>query len=460
MRINLKYFTLLVVLSSFFIITGCKAPKNKTPKAENPEVSRILSRISLPNIRDTAYAITDFGAVGDGKFDCRPAIDSAIRICSQNGGGKIVVAGGTYYCKGPIHLESNINLHVNEDAVILFSQDPADYLPLKLVRWEGVEIYNYSPFIYALNKKNIAITGRGGFDGNATGGLAEWRKKQKPAQLLLRKMGNDLEPVKERLFGEGHFLRPSFMQFLHCSTIFISDITIENVPFWVVHPTFCRNITIRGIRVNSLYINNDGIDLDSDEDVLVEGCRFTCGDDAIAIKSGRDNDGRRINRPSRNIVIRNCIADKVLHGMAFGSEMSAGVENVYVNNFTMKNVDRYAVQFKANKDRGGYIRNIYLNGIHIDTAQTAIFFTNNYHGYRGGEFPSEFHHITVKNLTCNFTRKEAFKIIGLQEKPIHNVILDNVVVTGQGKESKILFVRDFTYNNVTVNGKKLLNAAQ
>ncbi len=182
---------------------------------------------------------------------------------------------------------------------------------------------------------------------------------------------------------------------MNCENVLVENISIENVPFWVVHPTYCKNVTIPGITVNSRNINNDGIDIDSSEDVLIEDCMFTTGDDAIALKSGRDQDGWRVGKPSKNVVIRNYKADTTLHRMAFGSEMSGSIEHIYVQNFEISNVDQYALLFKANKDRGGYIRNIFIDNMTFDTVMTAIFFTNDYHSYAGGDSPSEFHDVFV-----------------------------------------------------------------
>ncbi|NQU55494.1 MAG: glycoside hydrolase family 28 protein [Bacteroidetes bacterium] len=440
----------------FVMSFGFKSPEKDTTRSKEEVVNQIIRRIQLPQIGQSAVNINDFGAVGDGVADCKPAIDAAIAKASSLGGGKVIFPAGTFFCKGPIHLENKINLHLEKGCTVLFSQDDKDYLPLQLVRWEGVEIYNYSPYIYAINKKDIAITGEGKFDGNAEGGIRNWRSKQKPAQNKARQMGHELVPVKERVFGEGHYLRFSFIQFLHCENILISDVTIENVPFWVMHPTYCKNITIKNVNVNCPSINNDGIDFDSCEDALVEDCVFNCGDDAIVIKSGRDDDAWRVNKPSRNIVIRNCLALEVLHGLAFGSEMSGGVENIYIDNFYMKKVKQYAIQFKANRDRGGYIQNVFIDGVFIDTTTTAIYFTNDYHSYSGGNSPSEFHHIEIKNVFCTQANGSAIDIKGLAEKPIHNVRLENITVLKEEKPSTATNTENCKTRNVNVKGKEFL----
>ncbi|MBS2100173.1 glycoside hydrolase family 28 protein [Carboxylicivirga linearis] len=429
--------------------------KSNTKQVENNKL-KIINRIKLPNIGSTTFNLADYNAVSDGLTDCKPIIDSLIKVLSSRAGGKLIIPKGVFFCKGPIKMESHINLHLEDGATLLFSQNSKDYLPLQLVRWEGVEVYNYSPYIYAKDKIDIAITGKGTLNGNAEGGIATWRPLQKEAQNTLRKMGKEQIPVQEREFGEGHYLRPSFIQFFNCQNILISDITIENVPFWVVHPTYCKNITIRNININSSKINNDGIDMDSCEDALIENCVFiNSGDDAIAIKSGRDNDAWRVNRPSKNIVVRNCIAEKVLHGIAFGSEMSGGIESIYVENIALKHVRGKAIQFKSNKDRGGYIRNIFIDGVYIDTTRIALYFTNDYHSYAGGNSPADYHHITIKNLICNYATDNSLNIKGLDEQPIHDVFLENFLVLKENLKSKINNVKDFNCKNVIISGEAL-----
>ncbi|MBD0778259.1 glycoside hydrolase family 28 protein [Maribacter sp. ANRC-HE7] len=451
---TLRLFISINIL--FLLILGCKGNTQDAIDSGSISKTEIIKSIQLPRIAKSVSNFKELGAKGDGEMNCKPLMDSLMKEISSQGGGKIVVPEGVYLFEGPIHFESNINLHLQEGAKIVFSQNPKDYLPMKLVRWEGVEIYNYSPYIYANGKNNIAITGKGQFDGNAKGGMGAWKPLQKTAQESLRKMGKELKPVDQRLFGEGHFLRPSFIQFFNCERILISDITIENVPFWIIQPTYCKSITIKDVKIKSHMPNNDGIDIDSSEDVLIEDCIFNTGDDAIAIKSGRDNDAWRVNRPSKNIVIRNCIAENVLHGIAFGSEMSGGIENVYVENFIMKTVEQNAIQFKSNQDRGGFIRNIYFDGVYIDQTKTAIFFTNNYHSYAGGNSPSEFHHIQLKNIICSSAKDKGINIKGLINKPIHHIVLENIMVIKENSKSEFSNTENSSFNNISIKGKELL----
>jgi polygalacturonase len=205
--------------------------------------------------------------------------------------------------------------------------------------------------------------------------------------------------------------------------------------------------------VESKFINNDGVDIDSSTDVLIENCRFNTGDDFVAIKSGRDQDGWRVNKPSKNIVIRNSFSDDCLHGISFGSELSGGIENVFVENLVFKKVRKYGLQFKSNKDRGGYIKNVVIKGIQIDTTQTCISFTNQYHSYSGGNYPSLFENIRIENMNCKVAHVKAISMQGLPEMPIRNVVLKNVNVKEAGEKSFITYVVDMEWNNIVIGNK-------
>lgn len=449
----IHYPGLLILIAVFF---GCNnADKIKISKVE-AEKDKILARITPPEFKKDTFNILSFYTLDSVLSNCKPAIDNAIELCANSGGGTVLIPAGNYLCKGPIHLLSGVNLHFEKGAEILFSSNPDDYLPLVFVRWEGLECYNYSPYFYAINQKNIAITGHGILNGNAKGAIFEWRYKQEPSQKLLRQMGKDGIALEERRFGKGHFIRPSFIQFMNCSNVLISDIYIENVPFWVVHPTYCKNVSIKNVTVNSRNINNDGVDLDSCEEVLVEDCHFITGDDAIAIKSGRDQDAWRVGKPSKNIIIQNCYAELTLHGLAFGSEMSGGVENVYIKNLHFQKVDEYAIQFKANLDRGGYVRNIFIDDITIDTTNTVLYFTNNYHSYTGGENPSTFSHITIKNITNTQFAEQAIDILGLPQMTINNILLENFKINGAQNLGQIKHVEKFRLKEFYINSVKIL----
>jgi polygalacturonase len=419
------------------------------------------AKIIVQNIQETSFRadttnIADFGAIGNGDFNNRDIIMRCINQCSEKGGGIVLIPKGTFFCKGPLSLKSNTNLHLEEGALLLFSDNPADYLPAVFTRWECVEIYNYSPMIYTSGQENVAITGKGKIDGNALNTWVDFRKKQGDAQNRVRDFSDKQKPVNNRIFGEGDFLRPSFIQFVNCKRILVEGVTLTKSPLWMLHPVYCSDIIIRNVNFNSLVINNDGIDFDSSENGLVENCTFSTGDDAVVFKSGRDRDGWRVNKPTRNIVVRNCNAPQVLHGIAFGSEMSGGIENIFVENFSLGKVEGEAIQFKANKDRGGYIRNVFIRNIEVDSVGGhLLYFMNSYHSYRGGNAPSEFHNIHVKNISCNFTNY-AIQLQGLEEMPLHDITIENVKVEkADNLFDKKEFYRNINLKRFKVAGKKV-----
>lgn len=431
----------------FFLLSAIGLSHQQVTAQPKFDVQSILANISEPEFPNHTVTIQPTDISNGNTNDL---INQKIEACSKAGGGKVVLSRGEYFCNGPIFFQSNVNLHLEEGTHLVFSQNPEDYLPVVFVRWEGTEAYNYSPFIYAIDVENIAITGKGIIDGNglADKSFRDWRGKQKKDQNKIREMGRDGVPVKDRVFGEGHFLRPQLIHFINCKNILLEDITVTNSSFWVIQPTYCDNITIRGITVESRFINNDGVDVDSDTNVLIENCLFNTGDDFIAIKSGRDQDAWRVNKPSKNIVVRNCSSDECLHGISFGSEISGGVENVYAENLQFKKIRQYGMQFKSNKDRGGFIRNVVLNGIQIESANTCISFTNQYHSYSGGNSPTSFENIRIENLDCKEAEAKAISIVGLPEMPITNVELENVTIHKSGETSEITNVKNMVWSDV------------
>ncbi|MFP4157516.1 MAG: glycoside hydrolase family 28 protein [Opitutales bacterium] len=388
------------------------------------EVPHIVESIEEPVIPDRSYRIEDFGAVADDGSDALPGIRAAIKLANKQGGGRVVIGAGTWFCKGPIHLLSRIDLHLEAGAVLVFSDDPEDYLPQVLTRWEGTELFNYSPFIYAYQAVHVSITGEGLLDGNVAETFGTWRAHQNKAKQRLRKMGADQIPVYERVFGEGDYLRPSMIQFFSCTNVKVEGVSIKDSPFWVVHLVACHNAVVRGIEVESRILNNDGVDIESSSNVLVENSRFITGDDSIVIKSGRDQDGWRLGRPSERIVIRNnTMAGH--NALAIGSEMSGGVRHVFMENNQLGAV-RGALYFKSNEDRGGVVENIHIRNITVEkSAKPLIQFRTNYPGFRQGGFPPRFQNISIENVTAEETGQLIY-VRGVEDEPIRDVTIRNV----------------------------------
>ncbi len=426
------------------------------------DVPDLVAAISPPSIPERVYAVTDFGAKADGQTDARPAIMEAIRVANKAGGGKVVLSEGAWFVKGPIHLLSNIELHLAEGARLTFSGDPDDYLPQVLTRWEGTELFNYSPLIYAYQAVNVALTGQGVVDGNTEGGFATWRPQQKAAKARLREMGAQQVPVYQRVFGEGDYLRPSMIQFFGCSRVKIEGLTINDSPFWVVHLVATDQAIVRGITVDSHRLNNDGIDVESSSNVLIEQCRFTTGDDAIVIKSGRDADGWRLGRPSERIVIRNNYMEGH-NALAIGSEMSGGVRHVFMEDNQLGEV-LGSLYFKSNADRGGVIEHIWIRNIAVAYAKRPLIqFRTNYHGLREGGYPPIFRHITIEHVVAQKVAKLMW-INGLAEAPIQHIVVRDVHglqsrLEGEALQNELHLkpaeghLTDLTLDNVTLNGQ-------
>jgi polygalacturonase len=363
------------------------------------------------------FAITDFGAVGDAVTDCTKAFADAIIACNESRGGRVIVPAGKFLT-GSIHLLSNVNLHVVKDATVLFSTNTSAYLPVVFTRYESTEVMNYSPLIYALGQKNIAITGEGTLDSQATLGVWHSWKSGKDSTALVG-MGNNDVPVKDRVFGAGHFLRPYFIQPTQCRNILIEGVKILGSPMWVISPLYCTNVTVRGVTVEATGPNTDGCDPDSCTDVLIKDCNFSDGDDCIAIKSGRDRDGHRVNIPSRNLVIQNSHFKAGHGGVSCGSETSGGIENVFAEDCTFDSPDLdYAFRFKTNPARGGYIKNVFIRNCKVQTARFGIHMTLRYGGAGAleGPYTPEMGNIDIRDCTfANLTKQPIF-IEGYDEK--------------------------------------------
>ncbi|MBI5692059.1 MAG: glycoside hydrolase family 28 protein [Verrucomicrobia bacterium] len=368
--------SLLRLLLPFALAFSVRAAPSVPPVGWD-EVPAILARIRAPSFPARDFPITAHGAVAGGP-DCSAAITQAIAAAHASGGGRVVVPPGIFHT-GAVHLKSNVALHLAEGATLKFIPDPAKY-PIVFTRWEGVECMNYSALIYAFEQENIAVTGTGTLDGSADWDTWwDWNnkksgvQKQKAARDRLLQMGETGVPVTQRVFGEGSFLRPNFIQTYRCRNILIEGVTLIRSPMWEIHPVLSTNVTVRGVKVNSHGPNNDGCDPESSRDVLIEDCVFDTGDDCIAIKSGRNNDGRRVAVPSENLIIRNCTMKDGHGGVVIGSEISGNCRNVFVENCRMDspNLDR-ALRFKSNAQRGGVLENVFFRRVEIGRVSEAI----------------------------------------------------------------------------------------
>lgn len=439
----------LLIVSGLFLMHLCVAQDGWEYARE------IEKRIVAPVFPAAEYRVTDFGAKSGLEYDSRKAFNAAIDRCSSDGGGRVVIPAGKYFVKGSIVLKSNVDLHLSEGTELVFSSDASDYLPMVPTRWEGTELYNYSPLIYAYQAVNIAITGRGVLNGQGTKNIATWKPMQKDDQQELRRMGRTGVPVYERVFGPGHYLRPAFVEPMGCQNVLIEGVSIVDATFWVIHPVYCNNVTVRNVTIRSRNPNSDGCDPESSSNVLIEGCNFDTGDDAIAIKSGRDNDAWRVGRATENVIIRNCTFRSLTNAVCIGSEISGGVRNVFIEDIDVPYTTN-ALYFKSNLDRGGYIENIFARNITVDSvAGSAVRFEPDYKSESQENFPTLFRGFTVENLTCNYAGGYGIDIRGFERMPVSDVLLRNVSIRKVAKPYVIENADRVRFERVSAGGKEV-----
>lgn len=427
-------------------------------------MDRILARTTMPQFPDRTIRITDVGARGDGTTDCTVAIRRAIDSCSALGGGRVLVPPGTYLT-GRIYLQSNIDLHLEKGATIRFSTDPAQYLPLVLTRWEGMEVMNYSPLIYSYDEVNIAVTGEGVLDGqgsnehwwswkgNADDGWKSGMPDQKKARAILMEQCEKGVPAEQRLHGEGSSLRPSFFQPYRCSNVAITGVTLKDSPMWFIHPVLCSSVLVEKVTVIGHGPNNDGCDPESCTDVVIKECTFDTGDDCIAIKSGRNADGRRIGIPTENVVVTGCTMKDGHGGVVLGSELSGGIRNVFAQDCRMDspNLDR-ALRFKTNSVRGGIIENFYARRITVGQVKEAVVLVDfNYEEGDAGPFTPVMRNIFLSDITAKKGRYAIFAK-GYERSPITNIRLVDCTFASMKEPNVLEHVKGLTARNVTVNG--------
>ncbi len=439
------------------------APQNEDPWEQ---AATIRARIRPPTFARRDFEINRYGAAGDGVKDCTPAIARAIAACYEAGGGRVVVPAGVWLT-GAIHLKSNVELHISAGATLRFSRDPRQYLPLVYTRWEGTECLNYSPFLYSDAQDNIAITGAGTLDGQADcehwwpwkGRLdCGWMKgqpSQEAARNALMDMGSRNVPLQDRKFGEGHYLRPSFIQPVRAHNVLIEGVTIVNSPMFEINPVMCSNVTVRDVKISSHGPNNDGCDPDSSTDVLIENCVFDTGDDCIAIKSGRNRDGRRVGMPSENILIRNCRMKDGHGGLTIGSEMSGGVRNVFAEGCVLDSPNlNQALRFKTNAMRGGAIENVFFRNLTIGQVADAILQIDFYYeeGPNGPEHP-RVANIDIRDVTCK-RAKYALYVRGFANDPVRGIHLEHCDFENVARPNVVEHVEGMQLAGVTINGKR------
>lgn len=444
---------------------------------DDNEYKRIEQSIQLPKIAERQFLITSFGAKTTATAaQNQKAINKVISLVSKKGGGKVIIPKGTWNT-GAIELKSHVNLVLEEGATLHFAFEPKLY-PLVRTSWEGLACWNYSPCIYAYKATDIAITGKGTIDGGGNNdtfwqwnGSPRFGYKEgvtKESQKLgsrskLLKMAEDGVPFDERKFGMGYGLRPQLVNMLHCERILIKDVKMINSPFWVIHPLLSKNITVDGVYVWNEGPNGDGCDPEACENVLIQNCVFHTGDDCIAIKSGRNNDGRLWNQPSKNIIIRNCKMEDGHGGVVIGSEISGGCENVYAENCVMDSPHLERIlRIKTNNCRGGQVQNINMRNVVVGQCKEAVVKINlDYERkeicYRG--FEPIVNNVNVENVTC---QKSDYGVLIIGRDSLENVYdinIKNCKFDGVVKEPVKITgkTRNVKFDNLVINGSLVLN---
>ncbi len=438
--------------------------------------------LAVPSFPDRDFNIIDYGAVPGGQIKNTEAIVQTISACAAAGGGRVRIPRGIWL-SGPIHLASKVNLHLEQGALLLFSREYDDY-PLIEGNYEGEAQFRCTSPINAVNVENIAITGEGIIDGagDAWRPVKQFKLSNNQWQTLrasggvVDKAGKIWWPTAAALRGEGlldslsksgrpitradvapvkEFLRPVMIRLVNCRNVLLDGPTFQNSPAWNIHPLMCENVIIRNISVRNPWYsqNGDGLDLESCRNVLVTNCNFDVGDDAICIKSGKNEEGRMRGRPSEKIVIQNCTVYHGHGGFTIGSEMSGGVENIWVAQCTFIGTD-VGLRFKSARGRGGVVRNIQVQDIQMmDIPGEAILFDLFYTGgSKGGtavpevsEETPRFEAIHFRNIVCLGAGK-AVVMTGLPEMPLQDITMENVRISaGQGvqiKHAAQIVVRD------------------
>lgn len=444
---------------------------------DDNEYKRIEQSIQLPKIAERQFLITSFGAKTTATAaQNQKAINRVISLVSKKGGGKVIIPKGTWNT-GAIELKSHVNLVLEEGATLHFAFEPKLY-PLVRTSWEGLACWNYSPCIYAYKATDIAITGKGTIDGGGNNdtfwqwnGSPRFGYKEgvtKESQKLgsrskLLKMAEDGVPFDERKFGMGYGLRPQLVNMVHCERILIKDVKMINSPFWVIHPLLSKNITVDGVYVWNEGPNGDGCDPEACENVRIQNCVFHTGDDCIAIKSGRNNDGRLWNQPSKNIIIRNCKMEDGHGGVVIGSEISGGCENVYAENCVMDSPHLERIlRIKTNNCRGGQVQNINMRNVVVGQCKEAVVKINlDYERkeicYRG--FEPIVNNVNVENVTC---QKSDYGVLIIGRDSLENVYdinIKNCKFDGVVKEPVKITgkTRNVKFDNLVINGSLVLN---
>ena len=482
----------LSALAAILPLTACSSGSSDEFAYLYKDLPFEMPRISRPVIPAYSVNLTDFGGVGDGVTRNTEAFAAAMQHLSAKGGGHLIVPAGLWLT-GPVEILSNCDLHLTDNAVVIFDPDRSLY-PIVSTVFEGLDTRRCESPLHADGAKNISITGSGVFDGNGDA----WRmvKKSKMAEgewnrqiakggvlsgdgnswypdegfLKATRMSNMNVPPSDLSEEEWQeiksFLRPNLVQLRHCENVLLEGVTFQNSPCWNVHPLMCRNLIVNKVNVRNPWYsqNGDAIDVDSCENVLIVNSTFDAGDDGICIKSGKDADGRRRARPSKNLIVDNCTVFHGHGGFTVGSEMSGGVENIKVSNCRFLGTD-VGLRFKSTRGRGGVVRGIHIDNIYMkDILAEGVLFDLFYGGKSAveaaedgsplveepalpvDETTPEFRDIYISRVYCNGAERAMF-FNGLPEMPVSNINISDCTMTAR-TGIDLRNSRDITFRNV------------
>lgn len=425
-----------------------------------------MPAISVPLFPDRDFPITDYGAESGDQQETSAAIARAIDAGHRAGGGRVVIPEGKWPT-GPIHLKSRVNLHLEDGAELHFSPDPSDYLPAVRTSWEGMECYNYSPLIYAYECEDVAITGKGTLDATMT----VWKTwfARPPAHMealaeLYHMAARDV-PVEQRQMAKGaNNLRPQFIQFNRCRRVLIEDVKIRDSPFWTIHPLLCEDVVIRRVDIQAHGHNNDGVDPEMTRNILIEDCIFDQGDDAIAIKSGRNQDAWRLDTPTENLVMRHCTIRRGHQLAAIGSELSGGVRNVYIHDCHFTDNPKHPpfnlLFIKTNPRRGGFVENIHFENITAETVKESVLGIETDVLYQWRDLVPTYEErltpirgIHLRKIRLG-TSGPPFRIFGDPQEPVRGVHLEDISIGEADGDSRFENVDGLEKQDLQINPER------
>ncbi len=463
-----------ITLAGASALVACSQPKALSPMDEAfAEAQSMVDSMVVPTFCSDTFCITAFGADTNAEASVnKAAICAAIDSCSATGGGVVLVPAGNW-TTGPLTLKSNVNLHLAEGATLLFSTNYADYAETVVTRWEGLDCQNLHPLIFADSTVNVAITGQGVINGQGSNdnwwymkgkkayGYEEGKLNQKPARDMLLAYDRDKTPLAERkVFGVEDALRPQLVNICNSRNVLIEGVTLKNSPFWTLHPLNVTDLTVRNVKFDNYGPNGDGCDPEDCRNVLIDSCYFNTGDDCIAIKSGRNNDGRRAARPTTNVYVRNCRMANGHGGVVLGSEISGGFKNLWVENCDMDSpeLDR-VIRIKTSDCRGGIIENVWVRNVKVGKCSESVLKINLL--YEPEEncdhiYPPIVRNVNLKNVTSSSSKYGVF-IDGLPTAPtnVENINVEDCQFNGVQEGNKINAATKITFTNLQINGENV-----